>query len=134
MTDKDTSEKQAPSLFSQLVIMFATSALQQMGKLVNPMTGKVEAPNLEGAQATIDMLDMLAEKTRGNLDEQEARMLKDAAASLKMTYVETAQAAPRPEAGPSAAAPAEPPAEPKIETPKGGQADSGGPRFHKKYD
>ena len=57
-------------LFMHLVSMLAMSAIQQMGKLVDPNTGKAEI-NLEAAQATIDMLDMLELKTRGNLDAED---------------------------------------------------------------
>ena len=75
-------------LFMHLVSMLAMSAIQQMGKLVNPGTGKAEI-NLEAAQATIDMLDMLATRTQGNLDAEETRLLKDTLTSLKMNYVES---------------------------------------------
>ena len=68
--------------------MLAMSAIQQMGKLVDPGTGKAEI-NLEAAKATIDMLDMLEARTRGNLDAEETRLLKDTLMSLKMNYVET---------------------------------------------
>ena len=80
-------------LFVNLVMMFSTTAMQQLGKLVNPMTGKTEV-DLRGAQASIDILDMLAEKTRGNLDQEEGRLLKDAIASLQMNNVETAESVP----------------------------------------
>ncbi|MBU4285750.1 MAG: DUF1844 domain-containing protein [Verrucomicrobia bacterium] len=75
-------------LFMHLVSMLAMSAIQQMGKLVDPNTGKAEK-NLEAAQATIDMLDMLEAMTRGNLDAEETRMLKDTLMSLKMNYVQS---------------------------------------------
>jgi len=75
-------------LFMHLVSMLAMSAIQQMGKLVDPNTGKAET-NLEAAQATIDMLDMLEARTRGNLDAEETRLLKDTLMSLKMNYVES---------------------------------------------
>ncbi|MDP2990635.1 MAG: DUF1844 domain-containing protein [Kiritimatiellota bacterium] len=75
-------------LFMHLVSMLAMSAIQQMGKLVDPGTGKAEI-NLEAAQATIDMLDMLEARTRGNLDTEETRLLKDTLMSLKMNYVQS---------------------------------------------
>jgi hypothetical protein len=75
-------------LFMHLVSMLAMSAIQQMGKLVDPNTGKAEI-NLEAAQATIDMLDMLEARTRGNLDAEETKLLKDTIMSLKMNYVES---------------------------------------------
>ena len=81
-------------LFMHLVSMLAMSAIQQMGKLVNPGTGKAEI-NLDAAQATIDMLDMLFTKTKNNLDADEEKMMKDTLASLKINFVETKDAEDR---------------------------------------
>jgi hypothetical protein len=75
-------------LFMHLVSMLAMSAIQQMGKLADPNTGKAEI-NLEAAQATIDMLDMLEARTRGNLDAEESKLIKDTLMSLKMNYVQS---------------------------------------------
>ncbi len=86
MSESQTDINKA--LFMHLVSMLAMSAIQQMGKLVDPSTGKAEI-NLEAAQATIDMLDMLEARTRGNLDAEETRLLKDTLMSLKMNYVES---------------------------------------------
>jgi len=129
---KMTQEEMQSILFSQLIIMLATSAMQQMGKLVNPATGKTET-NLEGAQATIDLIDMLRVKTEGNLNEQEQKLIKDTLHSLHMNYLETSQDIPAKES--------EPPAEkdsvkeePVIENKKEDAQDSKEPRFHKKYD
>lgn len=124
MNDQPRTGDIHKSLFIQLVMMLATSASQAMGKLVNPATKKAEV-NVEAAEATIDLLDMIEAKTKGNLDRDEERMLKDTLMSLKLTFVETRNAAP---------APAEPstpstPTEPKVEGGKDGQE----PRFHKSY-
>ena len=83
-----TEEEVRSALFAQLVMMFASSAMQQMGKLVDPRAGKAEA-NLEAAQMSIDILDMLDAKTRGNLTADEEHMLKETLSSLKLTFVET---------------------------------------------
>lgn len=93
MTDDTSQRDEAKALFANLVIMLSTSALQQMGKLVNPMTGKAEV-SLQGAQMSIDMLSMLKAKTEGNLDADEGGMLDDVLANLQMNFVETAQSAP----------------------------------------
>ena len=78
-------------LFMNLVMMLASSAMQQLGKLVNPVTQKMEV-NLDGAQITIDLLTMIQTKTKGNLDADEEKMLKDLLSSLQLNYVETADA------------------------------------------
>ncbi len=57
----DTVEKNE-MMFVQLVSMFQAAALQQMGKMKNPVTDKVER-NMEQAQLSIDLIDMLKEKT-----------------------------------------------------------------------
>lgn len=76
------------ALFMHLISMLAMSAIQQMGKLMDPGTGKA-AINLEAAQATIDMLDMLFAKTKNNLDADEEKLMKETLATLKMNFVET---------------------------------------------
>ena len=57
-------------MFIQLVSMFQAAALQQMGKLKNPATDKVEK-DMEQAQLSIDLIDMLKAKTKGNLSAEE---------------------------------------------------------------
>ncbi len=80
-------------LFANLIMMLSQSAMQQLGKLVNPMTGKTEV-SLEGARMTIDMLEMIEAKTKGNLDAEEEKMLKDLLSNLHLNYVETSQNPP----------------------------------------
>lgn len=75
------------SLFFSLILTFQTAALQQMGKLKNPYTDKIER-DLQQAQLSIDMLDMLEEKTRGNLVEEESKFLKNVIKELKLNYVD----------------------------------------------
>ncbi len=50
-------------LFLSLIYTFQMQAMMQLGKLTNPVTNKTEK-ELDGAQVTIDMLDMLKEKTK----------------------------------------------------------------------
>lgn len=114
-----TKENQNKSLFINLVVMFATSTMQQLGKIINPVTGKTEI-NIESAQMTIDMLDMLEAKTRGNLDADEARIIKDSLASLKMNFVETAETAKQEET--TAGSPEKPAAPPAASTPAADEA------------
>ncbi len=86
MTENDRSQKHS-TLFMELAASFQLSALQGLGKLVDPRTGKAEV-NLEGAAASIDMLDMLAAKTRGNLNAEESSYLNQTLSFLKLNYVE----------------------------------------------
>lgn len=83
-----TNEKQS-MLFTQLVLLFQTAALQHMGKLKNPISDKVER-DLFQAQLAIDMLDMIQNKMRGNLSSDEERMLTAILNELKINYVDEA--------------------------------------------
>ena len=93
-----SDDKQNSEMFQGLVISLAAATMQHLGKTLNPATKKIEK-NLEAAQSTIDMLDMLEAKTKGNLSDNEAKLLKSILAELKLNYVETlnekpAEAAP----------------------------------------
>lgn len=74
-------------LFHHLITMFATLAYQQLGKLVNPITGKMER-DLRQARTTIDMLEMIRERTSGNLTGDEERLLDSILMELQMNYVD----------------------------------------------
>ena len=74
-------------LLTQLVSMFHFAALQQMGKLKNPMTEKVER-DLQQAQVSIDMLEMLHEKMKGNLGADEERLFSNVLQEVKLNYVD----------------------------------------------
>ncbi len=78
---------QESSHFYQLILMIETAALQQMGKLINPLTGKIER-GLEQAKFSIDVLGMSEEKTKGNLTEEEQRYLQGVLSQLRLNYVE----------------------------------------------
>lgn len=75
------------SLFMQLVLMFQTAAMQQMGKVINPLTQKIEK-DLAQAKFSIDMLGMIEEKTKGNLSDGEKRILDHILFELRMNYVD----------------------------------------------
>jgi hypothetical protein len=90
LTSGDSMEDAAMKsqfLFTQLVLMFHAAAMQHMGKLKNPMTDKIER-DLHQAQASIDMLDMLKEKAKGNLTSDEEHWLNSVLQELKLNYVD----------------------------------------------
>jgi hypothetical protein len=76
-------------LFTQLVFSLQAAAMQQMGKLKHPLTDKIER-DLAAAQSTIDILDMISEKTKGNLTPDEDRFLSEVLRELKLNYVDEA--------------------------------------------
>ncbi len=77
-------------LFTQLVLMFHAACIQHLGKAKNPITDKLEK-DLPAAQSTIDMLDMLHQKTKGNLAAEEEQLLTQVISELKLTYVQEAR-------------------------------------------
>lgn len=77
-------------LFMYLVSTFEMAAMQAMGKLANPLTNKVEK-NLEQAQFSIDVLDMIKEKSKGNLSEYENRYIENALGQLKLNFLDEKQ-------------------------------------------
>ena len=73
-------------LFIKLLLMLHAGAMQHLGKITNPITGNKEV-KLEIARETIDMLDLLSVKTKGNLTNQEKDMLTNLMTELHLTYV-----------------------------------------------
>ena len=78
------------AFFMQLILTFQMAAWQQMGKVKNPMTDKVER-NLDQAQFSIDMLEVIRKKTQGNLSEQEKHFLDRSISELQLNFVDEAE-------------------------------------------
>lgn len=72
--------------FTSFVISLASSALVYLGETPDPGTG-TKAVDLALARHTIDALGMLATKTEGNLDDDEAKLLDSLLADLRMKFV-----------------------------------------------
>jgi hypothetical protein len=87
MTEQYSQEQLNEAYFIQLVYTFQAAAMQQMGKIINPLTGELEK-NMEQAKHSIDMLAMLEAKTRGNLTDREQKMLEKILFELRMNYVD----------------------------------------------
>ena len=73
-------------LFMQLLYMFHTSAMQGLGKMADP-TGKVNR-NLEYVSQTIDLMEMLKDKTKGNISEDIEKVLQEMLSELSLNYVD----------------------------------------------
>jgi len=84
---KISREEMREFIFIQYISMLVTSGMQQLGKIMNPLTGKMEK-SLEGAQATIELLSMLKEKTKGNLTTNEENVLSNGLANLQLNYAD----------------------------------------------
>jgi len=74
--------------FSTFVLSLGTSALYQMGVVLHPESGERTEADPLLASHTIDTLEMLHEKTLGNLDAEEKKLFEGILYELRMRYVE----------------------------------------------
>ena len=81
------SEPQHDITFASFVLSLSTSALVHLGARENPISKEPEE-DLEVAKQEIHILEILKEKTRGNLVEEESRLMEDVLFHLRMLYVE----------------------------------------------
>jgi len=75
-----------PLKFSSLVVLLYFPALMQLGLMDDPGSGE-HRENLTLARRNIDLLDLLRDKTKGNLEPQEEKFLEDALSQLKLAYL-----------------------------------------------
>ncbi len=84
----DAKEEALPEInFSTFVISLSTQALMHLGEIANPISEKVEI-DVPVAKQMIDILAMLKDKSRGNLNASEDRLMEDILFDLRMKYVE----------------------------------------------
>jgi len=80
-----------PVTFSTFVLGLSTQALLHLGEIESPLAGKVER-DLVAAKDIIDVLGILREKTRNNLEQPEEHLLDSILYDLRMRYVELVRA------------------------------------------
>ena len=80
-------------LFMQLLYMLHTSAMQGLGKMVDP-TGKINK-NLEYVSQTIDLMEMLKEKTQGNISTNIKKIHNEMLSELHLNYVDEKSKTPK---------------------------------------
>ncbi|VAW38633.1 hypothetical protein MNBD_DELTA02-818 [hydrothermal vent metagenome] len=71
--------------FTTFIYSLSTTALMQMGEIDNPETNKKDK-NYQLAKHTIDLLDMLKEKTKNNLTEEESKLMEGVLYDLRTCY------------------------------------------------
>jgi hypothetical protein len=117
-----------PPSFEFLVLSLKMQAEMQLG-LMNFGPEKEAEPDLRAARHAIDMLAMMAEKTRGNLDMEEQRLVENSLTELRFRYVQVSESAAKAAAAAAATpveasgATADAPVEPAPET---ASEDAGG--------
>jgi len=85
-SDKEKEPDYPPINFTNFVLSLSTSALFHFGDFPDQEGGKTQK-NLSAAKQTIDILDMLNEKTKGNLNENENTLIQSVLYELKLRYV-----------------------------------------------
>lgn len=101
------ADNRMSALFAGLVLNHTQMALLLLGRTPHPASGET-IQDLDGARMLIDQLEMLEQKTRGNLDSHETQMLRESLTALRMAFVDAANAAPRTAPQPADAAKAQP--------------------------
>lgn len=84
--EEDPEEMMEQTLFTEFLMSIASSAFIYLGLVEHPATGRRQV-DLGAAKESIDMLDMLREKTRGNLTAGEDKLFEELLADLKMQFV-----------------------------------------------
>ncbi len=81
-----------PVDFSTHILSLASTALIALGKMQMP-DGETHPIELETARHLIDVLSMLADKTKGNLDEAESKLVQSLVYDLRVAYVDAQKSA-----------------------------------------
>jgi len=85
---KDNKNEQVDLNFANIVISLSQAAMIGMGRIPNPSTGNTKK-DMNMAKVNIDILQMLKDKTKGNLSEKEEEILSDTLNSIQQAYDET---------------------------------------------
>lgn len=84
---QSTNSADLTQRFIELVMMNAQQASLCLGLIAHPSTGKAEV-NLQAAKMFIDHLEIIHEKTRGNLTKDEEKILSSVLSELRMAFVQ----------------------------------------------
>lgn len=80
--------------FNALVVSLATTAAVHLGDVADSTTGQKMPPNLEASGHMLDLLSVLAEKSKGNLTSDEERFLTQVLYELRMRFIDAKKADP----------------------------------------
>lgn len=87
-------ERTGEITFETFLVGLSTQALMHLGEIPDPHSGQI-GEDLAAAQQLIDIIGMLKDKTRGNVDHDEQALLDAILFELRMKYVERARHAPQ---------------------------------------
>ena len=133
MAEEVTREQYLSSVFATMVMQLTNMAAMFMGKVPNPENDKMVV-DLDTAQIFIDQLEMLEAKTKGNLNAQEEKILKQGLTMVRMAFVEAVESAQKQATQPGPAPASAPSAEnPPAGTPPPAEDSDTRKKFTKKY-
>jgi len=88
--EEEPQEFLLPLDFTSIVFPFYSQALIKLGSMEDPIKGGDDV-DIESAKRLIDILDLLKERTKGNLEPKEADFLESCLIQLKMHYMQKAK-------------------------------------------
>ena len=139
MPASGSPDEMRSALFAHMVMQQSSMAMMLLGKTAHPETGQV-VRDLEAAKFFIDQLEMLEFKTKGNLNQEEAALLKQSLMSLRMAFVESvdspsppSESRAEPATPPAGAGPTGEPAKPAAAPAASPDEDEHRKKFTKKY-
>ncbi len=88
MSEESSNQEQTPVNFSTFVISLASSAMVHLGQANDPATGALN-PSRDLARSAINVLAMLENKTDGNLDKEESKLITTILYDLRMGFVQS---------------------------------------------
>lgn len=80
-------KNKSSELFVALIYSLQMQAMMNLGKIKNPMTDKIEK-NMESAEVSIDMIDMLLHKSKEGFSDEEKKVLETVVSDLRLNYVD----------------------------------------------
>lgn len=109
-----SQDQKMSALFANMVMQQTNLALMFLGKVPNPESGQT-VRDVETARLFIDQLEMLAVKTKGNLDKREQALIQQSLTELRLAFVEAVEERPAKPSTPEAQRPSAPP-EPQTQS------------------
>jgi len=87
-SETEEDETDAPIDFGGFLVSLGTSCMVNLGHVEDPETGQTNSVNLPAAEQTIEILKLLKEKTRGNLEKDEKKLLESLLHDTQLAYRE----------------------------------------------
>jgi len=87
----ENQEQESAITFTGFVLSLATTAAVHFGDIPDPNTGEAGEPNLVAAGQMIEIIEMLQDRTQGNLSDPEAKLVDDLLYELRMRFVQAQQ-------------------------------------------